>query len=241
SIIIPAKNEEETLPLLLDSIRKQGISKKDLEIIVADSHSTDKTRKIAKQYDCIIVDGGMPGYGRNRGADVARGDVLVFKDADGPLPPNFLIPSLKEFNERELDVAGTLTYVLTSKDGFARLRYKLWIEFFANRTMQKAENTTSPLMMTCMFAKRRVHEAIRGFDESLEFGEDSEYAKRTKRKGYNFGLVKSAGPVGFNVRRAEGSFLNELKWLLKNVYFTTGRRLGHEFIRGKSWVKYWES
>ena len=66
-------DEEEYLPVLLDSIKEQSF--KDYEIIVADANSTDRTREIAEEYGCTVVDGGMPAVGRNRGPEVAKGEI----------------------------------------------------------------------------------------------------------------------------------------------------------------------
>ena len=54
SIIIPTYNEEEYLPVLLESIKQQDFS--DYEIIVADADSKDNTVKIAEEYGCIVVE-----------------------------------------------------------------------------------------------------------------------------------------------------------------------------------------
>ena len=80
SIVVPTKNEEAYLPILLASLRGQTFQ--DFEIIVADAHSTDRTREIALQAGAKVVDGGMPGPGRNRGAAVAQGEIIFFFDAD---------------------------------------------------------------------------------------------------------------------------------------------------------------
>ncbi len=76
SIIIPTLNEENYLPLLLESIKKQNFN--DYEIIVADAGSTDKTLEIAKNYGCITMAGGLPAKGKNEGAGMAKGDLLFF-------------------------------------------------------------------------------------------------------------------------------------------------------------------
>ena len=83
SIIIPTYNEEDYLPALLKSIQRQNF--KDLEVIVADAHSTDKTLEIAKKYNCKIVPGGLPAVGRNNGAKIAQGELsykVVVKTAE---------------------------------------------------------------------------------------------------------------------------------------------------------------
>ena len=100
------------------------------------------------------------------------------------MPENFLSKAIQEFNEKDLDVAGTLQYPISTKKGFVKLRHEIYINFFTNYFMKLAENTKKPFMQTCMFAKRKVHEAVK-FNETLEFGEDSDYAKRARGAGFN--------------------------------------------------------
>lgn len=232
SLIIPTKNEEKYLPKTLYSIYRQGLN--GLEVIVADAHSTDKTRDIAEQYGCKVVDGGHPGEGRNRGAKASMGDILMFQDADLILPPDFLRSALDEFYKKGLDVAGTLqTPVITgnkSRDFLYHLIYE-----GTNRSMKAAQNTKRPLMQNFMVARRKVHQKIGGFDEELEFGEDSEYAKAAVNKGYKFGILETPGKGIISPRRFEG---REVRTLLKNGYFLAGMFFGHKFKRGNSAVKY---
>lgn len=242
SVIIPVLNGERELPKLLDSIDGQrGIEKSELEVIIGLSpKTTDNTKKIAEGYNCVVVEGGMPAYGRNRGAEVAKGEFFIWKDADSPFPnDDFLSLAINEMNKRDLDVASTLNFAYTEKTGFTKWRYDRWIETFANNTTLKAENTNNPLMMNCMFAKRYVNEKIKGFREELEFAEDAEYAKRAKAAGFNFGILRECGKVGFSMRKLESGPLSEIKFLFVNTYFNAGRALGHEFIRGKTKIKYW--
>jgi glycosyltransferase involved in cell wall biosynthesis len=98
SIIIPSYNEEKYLPKLLKSIKKQDF--KDYEIIVADNNSKDNTRQIALSYGAQIVDGGRPATARNNGVKVAKGDYLLFLDADTILPQHCLSKALNQFNKK---------------------------------------------------------------------------------------------------------------------------------------------
>ena len=72
--------------MLLESLRNQ--SRPPREIVVADSGSTDGTVEIARAAGATVVKGERkgPGEGRNRGAEAARGDVLLFLDADCVAP-----------------------------------------------------------------------------------------------------------------------------------------------------------
>ena len=80
SIVIITKNEEKYLPVILNSFRKQSFH--DYEIIISDNHSSDATLEIAKQSNCIITSGTNPSNCRNNGAGKAKGEILLFIDAD---------------------------------------------------------------------------------------------------------------------------------------------------------------
>jgi len=105
SIIIPTYNEEEYLPDLLKSIQRQDFN--DYEVIVADSHSTDNTVDIAKSFGCHVVPGGLPGIGRNNGAKVAKGEILLFIDSDCVLTDNYLSSAIEEFELYNIGIAIT--------------------------------------------------------------------------------------------------------------------------------------
>src|SRR5690349_2237383 len=101
SIVIPAKNEEEHLPKLLQSIKEQTFS--DYEVIIADAHSTDHTREVAEAHGAKVVEGGMPGPGRNKGALHAQGEIIAFFDADVQLPSSrFLQECLDEMDRKKI-------------------------------------------------------------------------------------------------------------------------------------------
>ncbi len=83
SIIIPAYNSEETIEKLLISIRKSTFS--DYEIIIVDDHSSDNTAKVSQKYSDTVItlkDRSGPARARNIGAEKAKGDILLFLDAD---------------------------------------------------------------------------------------------------------------------------------------------------------------
>jgi glycosyltransferase involved in cell wall biosynthesis len=74
SVVIPTWNEELWLPRLLDQLQCQSTV---AEVIVADNASVDNTVRIANDYGCLVVDGGRPGVGRNRGAKSGRVSMFV--------------------------------------------------------------------------------------------------------------------------------------------------------------------
>jgi 4,4'-diaponeurosporenoate glycosyltransferase len=85
SVIIPARNEEQRLPALLDSLQNQTI--KPQEIIVVDDGSTDGTEAVARRYNCRVVHPEDPDWsGKSAacyaGARAATGEYVLFFDAD---------------------------------------------------------------------------------------------------------------------------------------------------------------
>jgi len=195
SIIIIAKNEEKVLPALLKSIGRQTF--KDFEVIVADAQSTDKTAEIAQQSGATVVAGGRPGPGRNRGAEAAKGSMLLFLDADGELPSEkFLEENLAEMKKRGACVATTYIKPLSDKPIDRAL-----IEVCnAYNTIMERIKPHAP--GACIFVKKHVHEEIHGFDESLAMAEDHDYVQRAEKAGYRFRILRSQ-PIGVSVRRLE--------------------------------------
>ncbi|MDP2734931.1 MAG: glycosyltransferase [bacterium] len=210
SVIIPTLNEEEYLPQALRSVRKQGF--RDMEIVVADAGSADRTREIAKSFGCKIVKGGMPGKGRNEGAKAAKGDALLFLDADATLPPGFLKKFMKEFDRRRLDVAGCSMKVPGRKRIY-RVFEKLYTLYF------RSTAKFYPHATNCIVVRTWLHEAIGGFDETIMLGEDFEYIRRAAKNG-KFGFLHKiwffASP-----RRAEEDMAKIIaQYFLAEVYMT---------------------
>ena len=211
SIIIPAWNEEKCLPILLDCIKRQ--SYRNYEIIVADADSTDKTKKIAKNFGCRMANsGGHPGVGRNEGAKIAKGKFLLFLDADVQISRTFLEDLMNEINKNNIEVAGTFIYPLSNKvvDRILLGIFNCWIYatqwFYPNA------------YGGCIFCKKSVHQKINGFDEEIKLSEDMDYVKRAGKLG-RFRILNSV-KAGFSMRRYdnEGRFRVGFKLLMSGLY-----------------------
>lgn len=176
SCIIITKNEEKYLPILLKSLKKQTY--KNFEIIVADFNSKDKTRIIAKKYGCKIVSGGKASKARNNGARVSKGKYLLFLDADSRLPENFIETNLNEFIKSGKGIgtvevrpdSNKLVYIIFYKI------YDLWVRLLSKIIPHSAGCS--------IFTTKKVFKKIKGFDESVIFAEDHDYAKRAKKYGF---------------------------------------------------------
>ncbi len=99
SVIIPARNEEQNLPTLLRSIAAQPMRPR--EIVVVNDASTDRTAEIARQSGAVVLDlqplpEGWRGkaWACHQGANAAKGDLLLFLDADTWFEPDGLARAL---------------------------------------------------------------------------------------------------------------------------------------------------
>jgi len=204
SIVIPTKNEEANLPKLLKAIQAQTF--KDYEIIVADNGSTDRTREVSESYGARVVPGGLPGVGRNRGAEAARGQVTLFLDADTGLPHNdFLEKNLQEMKDKGIDVA-TCRY--SPDAGSPAVKLLFWLYDHYVLLMEKIRPYAGGF---CIFVKTQVHRAIGGFDESVVFAEDHEYVQRAAKKGFRFRILR-ARPVVMSTRRMQKQGALAIAW-----------------------------
>jgi poly-beta-1,6-N-acetyl-D-glucosamine synthase len=97
SVIIPARNEEENIGALLQSLHAQHYPKEFYEVIVVDDHSTDATASIVQQYPDVkliqLTTDAINSYKKKAietGIAAATGDWIVTTDADCLVPPNWL-------------------------------------------------------------------------------------------------------------------------------------------------------
>jgi glycosyltransferase involved in cell wall biosynthesis len=181
SIIIPSLNEERFIGRVLESIKNQNL--KDYEIIVADAGSKDQTIKIAKKYGCRIVKGGLPARGRNNGAKAARGNLLLFIDADCFVPKNCLKMSLEEYEKRRLDIS-TFMLLPDNKSGIRTICMNL----LYNYPILMLEKIL-PHGAMGILVDRNVFNRLNGFDETIKLAEDHDLIRRAAKIG-RFGIIR---------------------------------------------------
>ena len=107
SVIIPARNEEKNIGLLLEALKKQTYPADFFEVIVVDDHSTDSTARITQGFSFVklirLVEDSINSYKKKaieKGIEAASGELIVTTDADCIPPANWLktIAACKEEN-----------------------------------------------------------------------------------------------------------------------------------------------
>lgn len=177
SIIIPTYNEEKHLENTLQAIRNQDYKK--YEVIVSDSRSKDKTRKIAKRYGALVVVDGRNGIGagRNFGAKYAKGDILFFVDADTILMPNTVREIVNGFKK---NVVGLTFPIIPSKPTMRNL----WLYMTYNNLVKGSVKTKRPhIGGMCVAYRKKNFDEANGFDESLQAFEDVDLSLRISKLG----------------------------------------------------------
>ena len=222
TVVIPAKNEESYLPKLLASLKRQTVQPE--AVIVADAQSTDKTREIAKQFGAMVVEGAMPGVGRNRGAAVATSSLILFLDADVELTDaTFIERALKEMEKRGLDAA-TCEIEPMEAGKVDKFMYGAY-----NRYTKALQHVFAHAPGFCIFARRAIHEQIGGFDESITFCEDHDYVQRAAKVG-RFGILNVRIPVSIRRSKRDGRLQVACKYVLAELHLVTVGPIRHNFF-----------
>lgn len=173
SIIIPTKNEEKNILRCLRSIKKQKV-KADVEIILVDNYSSDKTQKIAKPYaDSIIESGPERSAQRNVGARKAKGNWLFFVDADMELDDGVLKECLTIVKD---SIVSPIIIVNEKAIGHTFLG-----KAFA---LEKNCYQYASWLQAARFFPRAFFLKLGGYDEKLIAGEDWDITQQFREKGF---------------------------------------------------------
>jgi glycosyltransferase involved in cell wall biosynthesis len=193
SIIIPARNEEASLASCLESLI--GQTRVAFEIIVANDHSSDRTSAIANSFPNVkVMDAPTlpPGWtGKNNamiaGAAEARGEWLLFTDADTVHLPGSLARAL---NEAKAGQAALLSYSPEQvASGFweKAVMPVIFAELAAHYSPSEVSDPNSPAAAAngqYILIRREAYDAVGGHaavaDKILE---DVELARAVKRSG----------------------------------------------------------
>lgn len=208
SVLIPARNEATNITALLETLIAQ-VGCPNLEILVADDASTDQTASLVKQFASTtlssitlieLADDLPPGWlGKSRTCNElamrARGDVLVFVDADVRLAPDALLASCSLLRQANLDLLSPYPKQITNTL-LARLTQPLlqwsWLAFLPLRL---SENPITPASLSAAngqflicdagaYQQAGGHAAVAG-----EVIEDVGLARAFKKAGLKVGMA----------------------------------------------------
>ena len=200
SVVIPAYNAEKTLSLTLDALEHQTVPREDYEVIVVDDGSTDGTGEVARRAGVRVITQSNqgPAKARNAGVAIARGEIVLFTDADCAPRENWIEKMVAPFSDPE--VVGTKGAYLTRQTApmarFVQQEYQ-------DRYDRMAKFPQIDFIDTYSAAYRRdVFLANGGFDAFFSrppmSNEDQEFSFRLAQKGYKMVFVPDARVYHFH-------------------------------------------
>jgi hypothetical protein len=190
SIVIPVYNGARYLAACLKAI--QELRPAALECIVVDDGSTDDSAQIAQAAGAIVVsapDQRGPACARNLGARSARGEILLFVDADVMLPPDALARVAARFSEDPARDAVIGSYDQDPASPGLLSQYRNLLHCY---THQRGQTRTCGFWTGCGAIRRNVFWTHGGFDEAHTRPsiEDLELGARIRQAGGQVWLDK---------------------------------------------------
>jgi glycosyltransferase involved in cell wall biosynthesis len=177
SVIVPTKNSAGTIEKCLKSIVEQTYPK--IEVVIVDGLSRDNTRKIADEFKArIVTSPSKRSEARNMGAELSKGEYLLFIDSDMELD-HMVIAECMEMVGRGCDAL--IIPEISVGQGF-------WAKC---RALEKLCYVGDDSIEASRFFKRSTFETVGGYDINLEAGEDWDINERTRLEGNIIGRIKS--------------------------------------------------
>ncbi|QYZ78453.1 glycosyltransferase [Methanofollis formosanus] len=205
SFCIPTLNNEDTIDACLSSIKDQDYA--DIEIIIIDGYSKDKTIEIAKNFaDLILYDQGTYGSACQTGFKHASGEVIALFDSDIIIPhKTWLREAIRYFNfASNVSTVWPLLIAPPNSSLFARLYqtnlHRIFIEHRIANKIGLYGGGNSLFLRSCL-------EEIGGINPSIHWGADFEWAQKLKNLGYCVVYLKD--PVYHDTMRTFGLFVRK--------------------------------
>lgn len=235
SIVIPAYNEEAFLGRCLQSVlAEQRCSSAEIEVVVVNNASTDRTGEVARSFPSVrVIDEPRKGLvrARQKGYKVARGELIANVDADSQMPTGWIQTVLREFALDPKLVALSGPYEYYDLSSFTNFTVKLF--YFIGKMVGYGNSFLTGRSETMLqggnfILRRSALEQAGGYDLNFDFyGEDTMIARKMSAFGrvkFTFALtmgtsgrrLRNEGVITMAVRYA----LNFLWTLLFNRPFT---------------------
>lgn len=192
SIIIPAYNAAGTISACVRALKTQTIPSDRYEIIVVDDGSTDNTAQRAEMAGARVIrqENAGAAAARNVGAQVARGNLLLFTDADCIPAPDWVARMVAPFADPS--VAGAKGVYKTEQSGFTP---RFVQQEYQDKYDGMAQLQQIDFVDTYSAAYRRdIFLAMDGFDTTFPGAsvEDQEFSFRLAAAGYRLVFVPNA-------------------------------------------------
>ena len=226
SFVVPAYNEERLLGATLNAIHSSARALGEpYELIVVDDGSTDGTAAVAQALGAQVVQvqHRQIARARNAGAEVAKGDILIFVDADTIVPSSTVRATVEALRKGAVG-------------GGAMVQFEGRLPFYAHLLLPLFHvlMRLGGLAAGCyLFCSRAAFEAVGGFDDRLFGAEEIAMSRALRRCGRVVILSEAVTTSGRKLRAHSG-------WELVRLFSGLARR-GPAGVRSRENLSIWYS
>jgi glycosyltransferase involved in cell wall biosynthesis len=212
SVIIPCRNEERTIGLLLEALLKQSFPREALEVIIADGMSTDRTRDVIADFQASHPDlrlrvtdnpkRNIPAA-VNAGIRAAEGELLLRLDAHSVPHEEYIERCYAALIQGKADVVGGVWDIQAQEETWiARAIAAAAAHPLAVGDAQYRHGKQAGFVDTVPFGafKRELVQRVGLYDESLLTNEDYEFNTRVRQSGGQIWLDPQIRCVYFSRR-----------------------------------------
>lgn len=234
SVICPIYNEEKYIVAFLDSVLQQDFSRDDMEVLLVDGMSRDKTRLIISQYIekypfLRLLDNPerTAPCAMNVGIQEANGDVIIRLDAHALYPSNYFSTLVFKLYELNAENIGCIlnTDVLNKTPKTLAIREVLSNRFGVGNSSFRTGVTSACEVDTVPFGcwRREVFQKYGLYDKRLVRNQDIELNKRIKRGGGHIFIIPDISCTYLARETFKALAKNNYgngKWNILTVYYT---------------------
>lgn len=202
SIIVTTKNEQTVIEDLLRSLKAQTY--KNIEIVVVDNNSTDKTKKISKKYTKLIFNKGPERSAqRNYGVEKSSGEYVVILDADMQLKTKVIEEGVEQMKDASIGA------VIIPERSFGK---GFWTQF---KVFEREFYVGEDSIEAARFFRSELFKKFGGYDLTITGPEDWDLPLRMRKAGVKIARTKSL--ILHNER-----VFNPWKSAKKKFYYASG-------------------
>jgi len=230
SIIIPTLNEEHHIGKLLTALANQTF--RSFEVVISDSGSTDGTEKLVETFRPKLPALAFLKHpeknvsaARNNAARHSKNEWLVFFDADVVPSADFLHGIADRIGSNQLDALTVWNRPLDAHLGGYIILALL------NASMSIVQYFKPAANGPCIIMRRDMYDKLKGFDDTIFFGEDYDIIKRGHKTGMRFAVFPEPR-LQVSTRRIEkeGLCLTLRKSLTALIYQETKGPIRHKIF-----------
>jgi len=230
SVIIPVYNDVEGLTRCLEALHAQTYPEDRYEVIAVDNNSSEPIDSVVDPFPRVrgAFESRKGSYAaRNRGLEVARGEVLAFTDADCIPEPDWLengMRALRRMEGRGI-VGGRVEFQFQDPD---RLQPYELVETSLFLNQETSVQRSHFAVTANMFTTQSVVADLGPFDPRLQSGGDREWGHRAHRAGFEVQFAPDA-LVKHPTRESAAALFRKIRRVTKGQYDLRTRN-------GRNWM-----